>query len=127
MTGTPARALLRRRTARVTGALRGDPATPDLRHLDAQRAQLLKRIHELAILLDLSVLEQKRVDEVVLVVTRRVVGVPDLPLSVALHPEPAGILCLVDLDILPLPVRKAPQRPLAVCLEFVVSMRDDRF
>jgi len=43
----------------AAGVLRGDPAAPDFRYLDAQRAQLLERVHELAVLLDLSILEQE--------------------------------------------------------------------
>src|SRR5262249_44559595 len=75
-----------------------DPVPAHGRHVDAQCPQLLERVHELPLELDLPVLELERVNEVVLVIAGRIAGEQNLPLAVALHPEPVRVLGGIDLD-----------------------------
>src|SRR5579883_2039879 len=98
----------------------------DLRHRNAERAQLLEGVHEFALQLDLLVLERERVQEVILVVSVRVAGEPDRAVPVAFDPEMIRVVGLEDLDVVPLPVRKAFQRPDRVLREPLAAADGDR-
>ena len=50
-------------------------------------------------------------NEMVLVISRFVVGKDNLTFTVTLDPKPVGILRLKDIDVGPPPVRKAGERP----------------
>ncbi len=63
--------------------------------------------------------------EVVLVVTLGIPGEEDLAVAVALDPEVVGIVGLEDLDVVPLPIREAFQRPHRVLGQLVLATNDD--
>ncbi len=61
----------------------------------------------------------------VLVVALGIAGEEDLAVAVALDPEVVGIVGLEDLDVVPLPIREAFQRPHRVLGQLVLATNDD--
>ncbi len=88
-------------------------------------AQLLEDVHEFAVALDLAVVQLEGMQEVVLVVALGIAGEEDLAVAVALDPEVVGIVGLEDLDVVPLPIREAFQRPHRVLGQLVLATNDD--